>query len=192
MQRTSAERITCGAAVAVAMIVGAGLSSARAQAMPDSQNGRYVFSQTADGVVRLDTRSGQVSTCTKQGTGWACYAVPDERAALEAEIGRLQAENGRLKNELLGRGQSLPGATRGEPAGKPSEGRRADGKAGEPHGTEGKMPDVNKAPDVKLPDDAELNRALAFMEKVWRRLIEMVMRVQQDSAGSKTVAPRGE
>jgi hypothetical protein len=172
--------------LAVAFILGAGLSSARAQALPDSQNGRYVFSQSTDGVVRLDTRSGQVSTCTKQGTGWACYAVPDERVALEAEIGRLQAENGRLKNELLGRGQSLPGAARGESTGKSSDGKPADGKAAEPKSTEGKMP------DLKLPDDAELNRALAFMEKVWRRLIEMVMRAQQDMAGSKTLAPHRE
>jgi len=187
MKWISAGRIACGGAVlAMVCVLGAGLFPARAQVLPDSQNGRYVFSQSADGVVRLDTRSGQVSTCTKQGTGWACYAVPDERAALEAEIGRLQAENGRLKNELLGRGQSLPGAARGESAGKPADGKSAGGKVAEPKGTEG------KTPDLKLPDDAELNRALAFMEKVWRRLIEMVMRAQQDMAGSKTLVPRHE
>ena len=46
-----------------------------------------------EGVLRLDTRTGTVSTCTKNGAGWACYAVPDERTALDAEIGRLQAES---------------------------------------------------------------------------------------------------
>ena len=44
-------------------------------------------------MIRLDTRTGAVSTCTNSGNGWACYAVPDERAALDAEIGRLEADN---------------------------------------------------------------------------------------------------
>ena len=54
----------------------------------------------ADGVVRLDTRTGAVSTCSNAGAGWACYSVPDERAALDAEIGRLQADNEKSKTEL--------------------------------------------------------------------------------------------
>jgi len=56
--------------------------------------------RSSDGVIRLDTRTGTVSTCSNTGTGWACYAVPDERAALDAEIGRLQAENEGFKTEL--------------------------------------------------------------------------------------------
>ncbi len=66
---------------------------AQAQAL-DTENGRYALSTTPDGlVVRLDTRSGAVSTCSDRGNGWACVATPDERAALDLEIGRLQAEN---------------------------------------------------------------------------------------------------
>ena len=74
-----------------------------AQSMPDTENGRYALSPVADGVIRLDTRTGAVSTCSNTGTGWACYAVPDERAALDAEIGRLQADNEKLKAELAAR-----------------------------------------------------------------------------------------
>ncbi|MFW1581987.1 hypothetical protein ACEV7R_23445, partial [Vibrio parahaemolyticus] len=55
---------------------------------------------------RLDTRSGAVSTCTNSSAGWACYIVPDERAALDAEIGRLQADNDKLKGELAARAPS--------------------------------------------------------------------------------------
>ena len=36
---------------------------ARAGAMPDTENGRYALSPLADGVLRLDTRTGAVSTC---------------------------------------------------------------------------------------------------------------------------------
>jgi len=52
-------------------------SSAVAQSAPDNENGRYALSPISDGVVRLDTRTGAVSTCNNAGSGWACYAVPD-------------------------------------------------------------------------------------------------------------------
>ena len=68
--------------------------------MPDNENGRYALSPIADGVIRLDTRTGAVSTCSNAGTGWACYVVPDERAAYDPEIGRLQAENEKSKAEI--------------------------------------------------------------------------------------------
>ena len=34
--------------------------------MPDSENGRYSFSTVADGMLRLDTRTGAVSICAKK------------------------------------------------------------------------------------------------------------------------------
>ena len=55
-----------------------------AERTPDSENGRYTFSPTADGVMRLDTRTGTVSNCSSSAAGWACFAVPDERKALLA------------------------------------------------------------------------------------------------------------
>ena len=58
-------------------------------ATPDSENGRYSFNPVADGVLRLDTRTGQVSQCSRGDVGWACKVVPDERSALETEIARL-------------------------------------------------------------------------------------------------------
>src|SRR5450755_1328058 len=90
-------------AIAVAIACSAGIGAATAESMPDSENGRYALSPVTDGVIRLDTRTGTVSTCTNSGPGWACYAVPDERAALDAEIGRLQADNEKLKAEIAAR-----------------------------------------------------------------------------------------
>src|SRR3954463_15896471 len=94
------------------VLLAAGLSAAGAaagQAMPDTENGRYALSTTPDGVLRLDTRTGAVSTCSNNGAGWACYAVPDERAALDAEIGRLQVDNEKLKAELASRAPTVAG-----------------------------------------------------------------------------------
>jgi len=58
----------------------AGFAAASAQtATPDSENGRYSFNPVADGVLRLDTRTGQVSQCSRSDAGWACKVVPAER-----------------------------------------------------------------------------------------------------------------
>ena len=94
----------------------AGAGQALAGPMPETENGRYALSPAGDGVLRLDTRTGAVSTCNNSGAGWACYAVPDERAAMDTEIGRLQADvvrlqadNERLKAQLAEREPTAPG-----------------------------------------------------------------------------------
>src|SRR5687767_3680261 len=102
-----------GAAAVILGLAGAvgGISTAVAQSMPDGEKGRYSMSTVGNGVIRLDTRTGAISTCSNGGAGWACYAVPDERAALDAEIGRLQADNERLKAELAAREPAVTGKT---------------------------------------------------------------------------------
>jgi hypothetical protein len=141
------------------MVVLAALSCPAAYAQtatPDAENGRFVFNQVQDAMLRLDTRTGQVSVCSRRPAGWACEAVPDERTALENEIVRLQGENATLKKEMLARGVPLPGATKGEPsAGKPQI-------------------------ELKLPSEADLDRLMGFVEKLWRRLVDMVQSVQKD------------
>src|SRR4051812_21770086 len=126
----------------------------------------------ADGVIRLDTRTGDVSTCTNTATGWVCYAVPDERAALDAEIGRLQAENDKLKAELATREPTVAGKT-DEPLPKTDSLRKAEPKLAE---SERKI-------EIPLPSDRDMDRVMSFLEQTWRRLIEMASRVQKDIAG---------
>ena len=77
---------------AAAIITLSGLDASFAQSAPEPENGRYALSPVTDGVLRLDTRTGVASICTDKGTGWACYAMPDERAAFDEEIGRLPAK----------------------------------------------------------------------------------------------------
>jgi hypothetical protein len=91
------------AALLVAGLCGAsGGFAARAEssepaAAGDTANGRYAMTPVADGFLRLDTRSGQVSLCTIQKDQAQCRASADERAALQAEIDRLAKENAALK-----------------------------------------------------------------------------------------------
>jgi hypothetical protein len=155
---------------AAALIVGAGgFGSATAQTVPDIENGRYALSPVADGVIRLDTRTGAVSTCSNSGAGWACYAVPDERAALDAEIGRLQGDNEKLKAQLAAREPTVTGKI-DEPL--PKTDSLKPPKA-----------DAERKIEIPLPSDRDMDRVMSFLEQAWRRLIEMAQRVQKDFSG---------
>jgi len=75
-------------------------SSAHAQQPADStttENGRYSMTPVQDGFLRLDTRTGAVAMCRVVNGAPECRLAADERAALESEIGRLQAENQELR-----------------------------------------------------------------------------------------------
>jgi len=149
-----------------------GIGGARAEPMPDGENGRYVLSPVSDGVIRLDTRTGSVSTCSSSGAGWACYAVPDERAALDAEIGRLQAENEKLKTQLTTREPTV--------SGKIDESLP---KADSLRKPEPKVAEGERKIEIPLPSDRDMDRLMSFLEQAWRRLVEMANRVQKDVSG---------
>ena len=140
-------------ALAIVAFVSALAATAFAQDRPDNADGRFTLHRTDEGFLRLDGRSGQVSLCLKRSAGWECQAVPDERSALEGEIARLQADNANLKRELLAHNLPLPGGGR---------------------------PDVLGREELQLPSDAELNRMMTFMEKVWKRMVEMIVTTQKD------------
>lgn len=134
------------------------LSTAWGQtAAPQSDDNRYTLNRVDEGYLRLDGRTGQVSICAQRPAGWACQAVPDERAVLEAEIARLQAENAAVKKELIARNLPLPGTVKPDArAANPGESR------------------------LQLPNDADLNKVMNFVEKVWRRLLDMIATVHKD------------
>ena len=133
---------------------------------PGQDDGRYSFHRVGDGFVRLDSRTGQLAQCGWATTGWSCKMVPDERAALESEIGRLQRDNAELKKSLLSRGIELPsGIVAQAPTAAPVP--------------PANVPDAS-AKEPKMPSDAELDRAFSFMKNVWRRLVDMMVDLQRD------------
>ena len=163
--------VTCIAAAAVFPGLG-GFAAVAAQPMPDAENGRYALSPVADGVIRLDTRTGAVSTCNNNsGAGWACYAVPDERAALDAEIGRLEADNEKLKAQLAEREPVATGKI-DEPLPK------SDALKPEP-----KVADGERKIEIPLPSDRDMDRMMSFLQQAWQRLVEMAYRMQRDVSG---------
>jgi hypothetical protein len=164
--RTAKSSKILKSAVLVVCVAGAGAAVAGA---PEAENGRYTLSTTADGALRLDTRTGAVSTCSNSGAGWACYAVPDERAAMDSEIGRLQAENEKLKAELAAREPTVSGKIE-EVLPKSDSLKKSEPKIAE---TERKI-------EIPLPSDRDMDRMMSFLEKAWRRLMEIANRVQRD------------
>jgi hypothetical protein len=124
---------------------------------PDSDDNRYQFNRVDDGYLRLDLKTGQVALCDRRTVGWSCLAVPDDRAALDNEIARLQTENAALKKALLDRGLPLPG------------GVKSDAPLAR-----------NPDSDLKLPSNADIDRMMAAVERVWRRLVEMIVNLQKD------------
>ncbi len=171
LKRTAAVRLPIAAAVSAGLIAALALAApARADdaksesALPDNGGGRYIFNRTAEGVVRLDTQSGEVALCTQRTVGWACTAAPEDRALLETEIARLRAENATLKKDLLARGLPLPQGIMPEPPGSrnPAQNQTSQNSI-----------------TVPLPSDADIDRVTAFANRMWNRFKDLVEHAQQ-------------
>jgi hypothetical protein len=76
--------------------------SAEDSMSPQAGLGRYTMTPTEGGFLRLDTLTGTVSFCTIKDGLSVCRAGTDEKAALEAEVSRLNQENAELKAKLSG------------------------------------------------------------------------------------------
>jgi hypothetical protein len=156
---------------------------ALAQVTPDTEKGRYTLSPMSGGFVRLDTRTGVVSHCADKGSGWACYALPEEHVAMDREIGRLQAENEKLKAQLAAREPSVGGKTQ-KVLPKTESPRPGEPGAAVPKADGSKSADANRnSIEIPLPSDRDMDRMMSFVERAWRKLIEMAGRVQRDTSG---------
>jgi hypothetical protein len=98
--------------------------------------------------------------------------VPDERAALDAEIGRLQADNEKLKAQLAAREPTVTGKV-DEPLPKSDSLKKPAPKLAE----------GERKIEIPLPSDRDMDRVMSFLEQAWRRLLEMANRVQKDVTG---------
>src|SRR5215510_2589864 len=153
---------------------------ASAQDLLHESDGRYVYRPAENGMLRLDTRTGQVSLCARQEAGWSCNAMPDERAAYEQEITRLQDENAAMRKALAERRDRTaeiirPPAPIPEPKAeapkteepKGTEPKREEPKADEQKNNEQKSVELK----LRLPTQDEIDRMVAYVEKVWRRML---------------------
>ena len=142
---------------AIAMVLACVASPALSQdaAAPNAPS-RYTFNRVNDGFLRLDNASGQIAFCSPNSVGWACQAVPEDRAALEKEIARLQDEVASLRTEVA--------ALREPPPPRPP--------------ADLTPPSDKNAEAAKLREDIE--RARVAVEHAWRRLVDMIVNFQKD------------
>jgi hypothetical protein len=125
-------------------------------ATPDNGEGRYTFSKVADGFLRLDAQTGEVSVCSQRAVGWACQAVPEDRAVLENEIARLRRENAALKKDIVARGLPLPTGTMPDPP---------------------VLRDGDHSP--RLGGNSDLDRVMVLVGRMWHRLVQAIAQAQK-------------
>ena len=166
----------------------------------DLADKRFTYHQIDDGYLRLDLRTGEVATCRQSETGWTCMLAAEERTALETEIARLQRDNALLKNALLERGLPLPAPGTGvsASAARPEIASPVPPPAAQapvsppvtsaPSPTEPPTASAPQRPPTPIPaepdlaqrDKAEVDHVMDMMERLWRRLVELVTTIQRD------------
>lgn len=117
---------------------------------------RYAFNRVSDGFLRLDNVTGNVAYCAPTSAGWACQAAPEDRAALEKEIARLQDEVADLKQQVA--------AFRDPPPPRP------------PADLSSPSANADKSAELR----ADIARAKVAVKNAWERLVAMIAGFQRD------------
>lgn len=143
---------------AVCLLVAATLLGPAA-AQEVRREGRYLMVPNAAGALRLDTETGEVAQCGAGAAAASCRLLPDERTAYEAEIRRLEERLLALEGRLAALESSAP-----------------------PRPPLPVMPTPPPPPPpARLPDDAEIDRALDVMERVMRRFFGIAREFQGEA-----------
>ncbi len=93
MRRTMLAGVIAASMVPVAAW---GDDESRSRATGDADAQRYTMSETSDGFLRLDRKTGSVALCKGSEDRWSCVPVPDAQVAMDADIDALEQENKRL------------------------------------------------------------------------------------------------
>lgn len=120
--------------------------------------GRYTMTATDEGFLRLDTATGAVSQCKPNNDTFVCKAIADDTAAYADEIDRLGKENADLKREVA---------------------RLKAGGASEPAAGSG-LTLGDRDVELNLPSEAEVDRAISFIEKLAKKFKGLVEDLKKD------------
>ena len=162
-------RMFTNAAGLAAVMLAASPLVASAPAAAQDRPGRYAMSPVEGGFARLDTETGQMSICRDQKDAggvqsWACQPMADpgggdDRARkLEAENKELRAEIRRMEDQL-----GLNG---------PKDGQK---QAERPGG------------GLNLPSEAEVDKALSYMERMIKKFQETMKRLDKNHDSPKGI-----
>jgi hypothetical protein len=163
-----------GLSFAAAAVIAASVVGAAAQ-VPGERSGRYTISPAdGGGFVRLDTETGQMSSCQRREGEWTCREMAEPGRGLDQEVERLRAENQRLKGELRQMEDILLGDKR-DGSGR-STGRHAEAPRSGREGTGGM--------ELRLPTEQDLDNAMTYMQRMLRKFREKMKEIEADSKGT--------
>jgi hypothetical protein len=117
--------------------------------------GRFTMSPVEGGFLRLDKDTGAVSMCAKSGSDWACKAIDDPLGGGDISVARLQSENRDLRRRLKELEDELSAVPPPPPL-PAMPGRDA--------------PAPELAPKAQLPTDAEVDQALDYLSRVYKKV----------------------
>jgi hypothetical protein len=155
------------------------VASAQSTSGQDSQDARFVFHEVDEGILRLDTRLGEMSLCSRQALGWTCRSVPDERKALDAELARVQQENAELRSALAAKAEretAQASGTSTDAAAKPEAKPEPQAKVQAPE------PAKPAEPIITRPNSGDLAYVRAVVGLIWQRMVEMMAKLRADFA----------
>jgi len=159
----------------------------RSPGPPDIGNPRFAYHRANDGYVRLDLRSGEVSTCKQREADWTCTPAREERAALEEDIARLKRDNALLKNALLEHGLPLPAPSSEATAAARSTAPSAPESQAVASALPSEDRDAPPRPPAAIPTETDvphergkLDRAVDVMEHLWHRLVALVAAIGEE------------
>lgn len=114
-----------------------------------AETDNYRLEKSANGYVRMDTRTGEMSICEEKWRELVCRLAADERTAVQDEIERLQAELESLEkriadvSELEGRVAMLENS-------------------------------LTAKIEKTLPTEEEFNKTMSYMERFFRAFVGIV------------------
>jgi hypothetical protein len=140
-------------------------TSVSADPTPD-RPGRFSMSPVDGGMMRLDTETGAIALCTRQGANWACESVKDGNSDAD-DRAKLEAENRRLKERvkaLEDLAASLP------PLDPPANGEAPGGI-------------------TKLPSEEDVDKALDYVERMFKKLRDRIQKFEEQPGTSTKPSP---
>lgn len=120
--------------------------------------GRFTMQPADGGFLRLDTATGDVSLCARAGASFECKPVKDDRD-MQREIARLVDENKELKAEI----------------------KRLEEMLGLDGG-----PGRNAKPKFELPSEEDVDKALGYLERMFKKFRDKLRELDSGSNGKGT------
>lgn len=160
------------AILAIFMLPALATSGLTEPAAEDSS--RFTIAPTDGGFLRLDRQTGAVAICAKKADEWACRPIDDQTASGAAERAQLEAENRTLKARVKELEDFLVSKSFTPPPPPPHDGSAAEGPPG----------GVSR-----LPTDAEIDEALDYMSRVYKKIRDHVRALDKPSSNGDHPEP---